>query len=430
MNEQAEELNDKLKEANPALLDMLSKKGKEIFFPKRGVLQQTADAKGKDINATIGIALEEDGSPMRLKAISSKIKLGPKDVFPYAPGFGRPDLREIWKESLFKKNPSLKGKEISNPIVTSGLTQGLFVSGYLFVDSGDKIIMPDIYWENYGLVFTNGYGAEFDTFPFFSDKSFNLKGFEETISKGSGKKIVFFNFPNNPVGYTVSESEAGKIVDIIKSRAEQGDKIVVIVDDAYFGLVYEDGIYRESLFSNLSDLHENVLAVKVDGPTKESYVWGLRVGFITYGIKGDSEKQKSIYSALEAKSGGIVRGSVSMASNLSQSLIVGALTSSDYDEDKKEKYGILKKRYELVKEIFENHKEYSEYFEPLPFNSGYFMCVKLKNLDPEKVRKILLDKYSTGVIAIGDMLRVTFSAIPSDKISKIFDNIYNACKEA
>ena len=427
MNEQASELNDKLKEANPALLDMLSKKGKEIFFPKRGVLQQTADAKGKDINATIGIALEEDGSPMRLKSISSNVKLGPKDIFPYAPGFGSPDLREIWKESLFTKNPSLKGKEISNPVATSGLTQGLFVSGYLFVDPKDKIIMPDIYWENYNLIFKNGYGAEFDSFPFFSGNGFNLKGFEEAISKSNGKKIVFFNFPNNPVGYTVSESEAGKITDIIKNRAEKGDKIVVIVDDAYFGLVYEDGIYKESLFSNLADLHENVLAVKVDGPTKESYVWGLRVGFITYGIKNGNQK---IYSALEAKSGGIVRGSVSMCSNLSQSLIVDAIKSSDYDEDKREKYDILKKRYEIVKEIFGSHKEYSEYFEPLPFNSGYFMCVKLKNLDAEKVRKILLDNYSTGVIAIENLLRVTFSAIPSDKISKIFDNIYNACKEA
>jgi aspartate/methionine/tyrosine aminotransferase len=287
--------------------------------------------------------------------------------------------------------------------------------------------MPDIYWENYNLIFKNGYGAEFDSFPFFSGNGFNLKGFEETISKSNGKKIVFFNFPNNPVGYTVSESEAGKITDIIKNRAEKGDKIVVIVDDAYFGLVYEDGIYKESLFSNLADLHENVLAVKVDGPTKESYVWGLRVGFITYGIKNGNQK---IYSALEAKSGGIVRGSVSMCSNLSQSLIVDAIKSSDYDEDKREKYDILKKRYEIVKEIFGSHKEYSEYFEPLPFNSGYFMCVKLKNLDAEKVRKILLDNYSTGVIAIENLLRVTFSAIPSDKISKIFDNIYNACKEA
>ena len=48
-----------------------------------------------------------------------------------------------------------------------------------------------------------------------------------------------------------------------------------------FGLVYENGIFKESLFSKLADLHENVLAVKVDGATKEDYAWGFRVGFIT-----------------------------------------------------------------------------------------------------------------------------------------------------
>ena len=47
-----------------------------LFFPKKGILAQTADAKGKKINATIGAALEEDGTPMRLNSIAKKI-----DVF-------------------------------------------------------------------------------------------------------------------------------------------------------------------------------------------------------------------------------------------------------------------------------------------------------------------------------------------------------------
>ncbi len=47
MNPQAEELNIKIKEYNPNVYSMLSNKGKEIFFPKKGILAQTADAKGK-----------------------------------------------------------------------------------------------------------------------------------------------------------------------------------------------------------------------------------------------------------------------------------------------------------------------------------------------------------------------------------------------
>ena len=73
MNPQAEELNQVIKAKNPAVFEMLSEKGKKIFFPKKGILGQTADAKSTKINATIGAAIEDDKTPMRLEAIASKI---------------------------------------------------------------------------------------------------------------------------------------------------------------------------------------------------------------------------------------------------------------------------------------------------------------------------------------------------------------------
>ena len=137
--------------------------------------------------------------------------------------------------------------------------------------------------------------------------------------------------------------------------------------------VYENGIAEESIFSPLSQLHENVLAVKVDGATKEDYVWGFRVGFITYGIKGGDAE---LYSALEAKTAGAIRGNISNAANISQSLLLEAFSSEDYSAQKEAKYYIMQKRYDAVKEALTEEK-YTEYFEALPFNSGYFMCVKL-----------------------------------------------------
>src|SRR3989338_8880889 len=148
LNPQAIELNNAINAANTNVNEMLSEKGKAIFFPKKGILGQGAEAKGKKINATIGIALEEDGSPMRLKSISKRVKLEPGDVFPYAPSFGKKELRDKWKEMLYKKNPGLLGKELSLPIVTNALTHGLSMVGYMFIDAGDKVILPDQYWGN------------------------------------------------------------------------------------------------------------------------------------------------------------------------------------------------------------------------------------------------------------------------------------------
>ena len=90
----------------------------------------------------------------------------------------------------------------------------------------------------------------------------------------------------------------------------------------------------------------------------------------------------------------------------------------------------MKKRYKEVEKVLKEHKEYTEVFEALPFNSGYFMCVKLKEgLDGEKIRQNLLQKYDTGVIALGNIIRIAFSAVPTEKITKLFENLCNACKD-
>ena len=78
-----------------------------------------------------------------------------------------------------------------------------------------------------------------------------------------------------------------------------------------------------------------------------------------------------------------------------------------------------------MKACLSSHLEYAEWFEPLPFNSGYFMCLQLKNnLDCEKVRQILLNEFNTGLINLAGVLRIAFSAVSASVIPKIFENIY------
>lgn len=66
----------------------------------------------------------------------------------------------------------------------------------------------------------------------------------------------------------------------------------------------------------------------------------------------------------------------------------------------------------------------------MPFNSGYFMCVALKpGLDTEKVRQHLLEKYSTGVVALGSVIRLAFSATPRAQLPELVENLYKACSD-
>ena len=427
MDTQATSLNITIEKQNVNILEMLSERGKNIFFPKLGILAQSSQAKGKSINATIGEAVEDDGSSMHLSEFDTLINLPCNNVFPYAPSFGKKDLRDTWKEFIYKKNPSLERTLISSPIATNGITHGISIAGYLFVNERDNIILSDLNWENYNLIFENGYGAKVKLFELFHNGGFNIDSFSQKINEiQSEKVIILLNFPNNPSGFTPLTNEIELIVNEINHLAEKGKKVVVLIDDAYFGLVYEDKVFKESIFARIANLHKNVLAVKIDGPTKEDYVWGFRVGFITYGIKNGTEE---LYEALENKTAGAIRGNISNISHLSQSLLQVVYSQKNYQTTKQNKYDILKARYNILKDSLSQTK-YSEYFEPLPFNSGYFMCLKLrKGLNTDQVRVHLLNKYNTGVIALGNVIRLAFSAVPQSRILDLLENVYNACKD-
>ncbi|MCE1198239.1 MAG: aminotransferase class I/II-fold pyridoxal phosphate-dependent enzyme, partial [Marinilabiliales bacterium] len=338
MDQQAITLNEVIQKSHSALFGLLSSRGKGIFFPKLGILAQSAQAKGKEINATIGEAVEDSGHPMHLGEFDNLVGLPDTAVFPYAPSFGKPDIRSSWKSFLYKKNPSFGDTIISLPIATNGITHGLSMAAYLFVEEGDTVIVPDLFWENYALIFENNYQGKIETFPLFRNNGFNQKGLDEMLDKSGEKIVLVLNFPNNPSGYTPLVEEIEEITAAILKQAEKGKRVVVLIDDAYFGLVYEKGVYTESIFTKLAVLHENVLAVKLDGATKEDYVWGFRVGFITYGIKNGTA---ALYEALENKTAGAVRGNISNISHLSQSLLQKVYASANYDQSKLEKYNIL-----------------------------------------------------------------------------------------
>jgi len=423
-NQLATELNEIIERDNPRLFGMLTEIGRELFFPK-GILTQSAEAKvkAKRCNATIGIA-KESGEAMHLECVMKHFAgITPDETLPYAPSPGRPDLRKAWKQQLFEKNPSLKSKDVSLPVVTSGITHGLSLVADMFVERGEIVLLPDMFWGNYNMIFKVRRGATIANHPFFSadGKGIDTEGFRKSLlehTETAKKIVVVLNFPHNPSGYAITEPEADAIKDALVEAADKGCDIVAVSDDAYFGLFYEPEVMKQSLFSKLADVHENILAVKLDGATKEDFVWGLRVGFITYGIAGGTA---ATYEAMEKKTGGLIRGTISNCPNHSQSILVKAMSDGDYDRQRQEKVELLKSRAVEVKRVLADEK-FAPAWTPYPFNAGYFMCVKLNDLDSEAFRVKLLEEYGIGVIASGSSdIRVAFSCTEKSDIEPLFD---------
>ena len=434
LNPLAKGLNERLEKAAPEVLAMLSSMGRRLYFPK-GILSQSAEAKqkAKRFNATIGIATESDG-PMHLaSAAKHLVDIAPAEAFPYAPPAGQLALRERWRDKHLAENPSLRDKRVSLPVATSALTHGLSLVADLFVDPGDRILLPDKLWGNYRLTYEVQRGAKIVTYPFFAEGGFNTEGFARALAEnaaGRDKLIVLLNFPNNPTGYMPTQAEGEALVAALIAQAEAGTKLVAVFDDAYFGLFYHLGrpSMTESLFAMAANQHPNLLAVRLDGATKELFVWGLRCGFITMG-PGRAASADEVCDVLDAKLRGAIRGGISNIPQLSQSIVRKALESPTIDAERAQKLETLRARAEKVYEVA-NDSRFAESWDVYPFNSGYFMCVAVKGVEAEKVRVHLLDTYGIGVIATGPTdIRIAFSCLDVAGVEPLFEDLHKAIQD-
>jgi aspartate/methionine/tyrosine aminotransferase len=422
MNPLAAELNEILEKTIAGRL--FSNMGRRLYFPK-GIIAQAAEAKKSATmaNGTIGMAYK-NGKPLILSAIADNMAaFTPEEAVAYAPTAGIEKARTAWRDQIIQKNPLLDPAKISLPAVIAGLTAGLSCTADLFSGKGSSLIASDPCWDNYSLIFETRRQARMIPVRFLgAGPGLDMEAIGAAVRQEAknGAVRIIFNFPNNPSGYSATTEEANALVSLLGETAEKGADVLVICDDAYFGLFYEDNIARESLFAKFANLHERLLAVKLDGPTKEDYVWGLRMGFLTFGSKGLSQTH---YDALVKKLMGAIRSSVSCTNTSAQHLMLKVMEDSRTPGEKTAYRDMLKRRYNLVKD-FLNANPNHPVLQPLPFNSGYFMSFNCKT-DAEAIRQELLQKHGIGTVSLGkDCLRVAFSSIDEEKIPAVYGHIY------
>jgi aspartate/methionine/tyrosine aminotransferase len=427
MNELALELNSVLDGTVAGRL--LSSLGRRCYFP-RGIIAQSAEAKqaAYTANATIGMAFK-DGKPLLVSAIADSIpSLSADETVAYAPTAGVEQARQLWRDLLLRKNPSINPEHISLPVVVPGITAGISYMADLFLEEGTCILTSTPCWDNYELIFRERRGAAMTGIPFFgAGPGLDMDAIERAMreaAKGGSLRLIL-NFPNNPSGYSPTRQEAAALVALIKLIAREGTDVLVICDDAYFGLFYED-TGSESLFSHLASLDERVLAVKIDGPTKEDYAWGFRMAFVTFGSQGLTGKH---FDGLIKKLMGIIRSTVSCSNTPAQYLMLKILADPRTARNKEEFFELLRRRYRAVKDCISRLPRHPA-LEPLPFNSGYFMCFRCSGINAETLRRNLLEKHGIGVIAFGtDHLRVAFSSIEEELIPGIYRAIYDTATD-
>ncbi len=412
----ANTLNDLIATHHPAAARCLSTLGRQIYYPS-GVPAQAAQAAGTRINATIGQVTDGRGHAMPLAALQAVVGGGvaPNAAFLYPPASGYPGLRRAWRDHQRHPRPAA----VSLPLVTGGLTHSLSLIADLFADPGTPVLVPSPRWDNYDHIFGLRRGARMVPYRLMHpDGGLDLEAIEAALQSVAGRPAVLvLNLPSNPVGYSPTLAEAAALVTLI--RGAQGP-LVVALDDAYAGLTWEEGILERSLFHDLVDADpERILAVKVDGATKELFFFSGRVAFLTFGVGGVAGE------ALEEKARATLRATVSSPSGLSQAVVEAALADPDLPRQQAELRAMLGRRYRLFRDALQRRG-----LTAWPFNSAYFALLPVPG-DAHALRHRLIAA-GIGVVATPEVgaIRLSYASTHEDDIEELVTTIADHLERA
>ena len=440
---------DALKKSGFDLL--LSSLGRSIELPQ-GIFYWLGRAKKEaEINATIGSAKGPeseivDGAPddtvtFYLPSMRRYFgELSSEEAFAYAPILGLPELRAAWRDYILDKLDDARERVepcLSLPVMTPGITGGIHVAAKLFVDPGEVVVSPDRFWGNYRNVLERNVGARIETFPLFEGERLNVTGMARKLADtlaSQPKATLIVNFPNNPTGFVPRRTTVGPLVEALVGVAEETNQsLVVLVDDAYEGYVYDPEAAQRSIFAELCDCHRRILAVKLDGASKEMLFYGGRVGAMSFGLPSALDvDREALQGELDNKLAGIIRSTVSNCPRPVQSAIVKALGRIDtIIEERRRVVGVLARRAQVLRD--ELARAAIPQLKVLPFNAGFFCFCDVEGLSANALADLLMTKYRTGVVPTesGSIngIRIAFCSVPEPQIPRLVANLASAVAE-
>lgn len=268
----------------PALWECLSPLGRRLRQPANFLPQQSAEARGKPFNATIGQITDGHGRAVPLPAMAAAVsgldEAQLSRAFLYSPVEGFPELRRRWRER--QRRGVAEDLPSTLPLVTAGRVQALAIAAELFAGEGTCVALPAGAPEDYAATFTLRTGAR-------------RVGLEELGRESDGEAAV-----------AVLDREAGGEPLAALAGVAAHRPLVVIVDDGEAP--------APSLFWRLAALHPNLFPVKVDAA-------GEGVGFLTFPFPPESD----LALAIESKAKTLLRALMGSPPAFAQALLLHEL---------------------------------------------------------------------------------------------------------
>ncbi len=202
----------------------------------------------------------------------------------YAITWGSAELRSAIASKFLNYN----GLEIDpdrHITVCCGGTEGMIATMMAVIDSGDKVIVPLPFYENYGpdIILCGGEPIYLNMYQ--EGDGFHFRK-EELISAFSkGVKAIVLNTPHNPTGKVFSFEE----LSLIAKLCQEYDAMV-ITDEPYEHILFDESVhYSIAALDRMSDR-----TITINSVSKTYSVTGWRIG---WAICKDEEVSSAIRKA-------------------------------------------------------------------------------------------------------------------------------------
>lgn len=399
------------------------KSAKDKIFGANAAAVAAAAKYGKDAvtNATIGAILDEEEQLVCLPTVEKVFRgLQTNELIAYAPISGLPEFLDCVVNAAFGKS---RPDAYISAVATAGGTGAIHHAIWNYLDEGETALCSDWYWGAYK-VLCSDMGRNFTTYKMLDENNhFNfaaLKAKVDELLAQQDNLLYLLNTPaHNPTGYSLSEEDMDKVLDILKTAAVPGKNVVLFLDVAYIDYAGEKEEVRK-IFKKLSGLPANILTIVGYSMSKGFTMYGQRTGAMI-GVSSNKDVIDE-FAAINQYTSRATWSNINrpamrtLAAIYSDSALLDAVCKErDYY------YQMIKARADLFT------KEAKECNLPmLPYVAGFFLSIPAKNPDAicEKLHE---DNIFAVPLAAG--VRIAVCAVPLKKIAGMAAKV-NAAMQA